>query len=418
MVESERNKAVTLIGIGDDGCAGLTGRAANALSRCQVIAGGERHLSFFPDFAGERIFISGNLTEALNRIAELSSEHSIAVLASGDPMFFGIGSRLIDTVGCEHVEVIPHPGAMQYAFAKIGMKWDDADWISLHGRKNKSFVTSLRQMSKVIIFTDSHMNPAVIAEKMTEYGETEWTAWLCENLSGPGEQIRFFENVSGLIEIDDISPLNVLILKRKDPEWKKPHLISGFHEDMFAKRIPSKGLITKKEIRIFTLAAMGLRSDSIVWDIGAASGSVAIESAMIAHRGHAYAVEMNHESIEHCLENTRAFGTDNVTVLEGRAPEIFSEIKENPDAVFIGGSNGSLGEIMLQSYQRLNAGGRLVVNAITFENIQEAYACFKELNVVPEITMLNISRAVPLARFMRYEAQNPIHIFCAEKLKK
>ncbi|MDH5656375.1 MAG: precorrin-6y C5,15-methyltransferase (decarboxylating) subunit CbiE, partial [Spirochaetia bacterium] len=153
-------KAVSVIGIGDDGCSGLNGKAMNALMKSQVLVGGERHLAFFPDFSGVQITIKGYLNEILDRIEELSGENHIAVLASGDPMFFGIGSRLIEKLGREHVEVIPHPGAMQYAFSKIGIKWDDCEWISLHGRKNHSFITSLKRMSKVIFFTDDRMNPA------------------------------------------------------------------------------------------------------------------------------------------------------------------------------------------------------------------------------------------------------------------
>ena len=417
MSELNSKRAVILIGIGDDGCVGMSSKAANAMSRCQILAGGERHLSFFPDFHGERIFLNGNIDEFIEKIAGFSQEQNVGVLASGDPMFYGIGSKLIETVGREHVEVIPQPGAMQLAFSKIGLKWDDAEWISLHGRKNNSFITVIKRMSKVVFFTDMKMTPSVIAKKMNDYGETKWSAWLCENLSGAGENIRYFENVGDVAKIEDISPLNVMIILRNDPEWKPLPLIVHFHEDLYAKRMPSRGLITKKEIRAFSISSLGLRKNSIVWDVGAASGAVAIECALICDRGAVYAIEMNSESVSHCMENAKSFSVDNVFVVEGRAPEIFSKIEEDPDAVFIGGSNGSLREIIKRSYERLSVGGRIVVNAITFENIQESYECFREMEIVPEIIQLNISRAAPLSRFMRYEAQNPIHMFCAEKNK-
>ncbi|MDH5654646.1 MAG: precorrin-6Y C5,15-methyltransferase (decarboxylating) subunit CbiT, partial [Spirochaetia bacterium] len=253
------------------------------------------------------------------------------------------------------------------------------------------------------------------AEKMLCYGETSWEAWLCENLSGPGEKVTEFSKIENLARLAEYSPLNVLIIRRTDPSWKPIPMFNHFSEDQYAKRMPSKGLITKKEVRMFSIAQLALRNDSVIWDIGAASGSVAIECAMAADRGHAYAVEMNHESIAHCRENLLNFAVDNVTVIEGKAPEILSEIPEDPDAVFVGGSSGSLSEIINTVFVRLKVSGRMVVNAVTIENIHEAHETFKKMSLVPEITMLNLSRCIPLARFMRYEALNPIHIFCITK---
>jgi len=178
--------------------------------------------------------------------------------------------------------------------------------------------------------------------------------------------------------------------------------------------MPKKGLITKREVRLLSLAAMKLRPASIVWDIGAGSGSVSIEAAMIAHEGRVYAIEVDPEGVEICRENIKTHAVDNVRVIAGRAPEALKDI-ESPDAVFIGGSKGSMREIIEVALNRLNAGGRLVVSAITFENVGETYATLKEWKLEPEVVLLNVARGEPLAHYLRYEALNPIHIFSVTK---
>lgn len=412
-----RQAAVTLIGVGDDGCASLSSRAVHAVSRAQVLAGGERLLEFFPQFEGRRIVLKTGIKQAIQELAELATENNVCVLASGDPLFFGIGNLLIQTVGESYVHVIPHPGSMQLAFARAGMKWDDAAWISLHGRPREGLVTKLKRLHKVAIFTDAVNSPKAIAEYLLEYGENGWRAIVGEHLGGPGERVRRFTTLQELGSCDDIADLNVLILERTDPGWRPAPVLVNLSEDLYAKRVPKKGLITKQEVRLLSIGALNLRTDSVIWDIGAASGSIAIECALLAVNGRAFAIEVESESLEYCRENLKNLAVDNVVVIEGRAPEILETIApaDNPDAVFIGGSKGSLREIIEVAYGRLRPGGRLVINAITFENIQEAYGTAKDMNLDCDIMQVQISRAVPIARFHRYDAQNPIHIFTIRK---
>jgi len=406
-------RAITIVGISDDGCVGLSSRAVNAVAAAQVLAGGERHLAFFPQFRGIRITLKDGLAQALDRIAEAADEHHVCILASGDPMFFGVGALVIKGLGAEHVEVIPHPSSMQWAFARAGLKWDDAAFISVHGRSREGFLTRLRTCAKVGVLTDPENSPARLAALMREFGETEWQAWVCENLAGPDERVRAF-SVEQLAVCEDIGPLNVLILVRTDPAWRAPTAIPFLHEDEFAKRMPKKGLITKREVRLLSLAALRIRPDSVVWDIGAGSGSVSIEAAMLAPLGRVYAIEVDPEGVEICRENLRTHAIDNVRVIAGRAPEALADL-EPPDAVFVGGSKGSMDEIVEVALERLRPGGRLVANAITLENSGEVYAAMRKRGIVPEVTLLQISRAEPLARYLRFEALNPIQIFAAEK---
>lgn len=410
---TRQRRAVTIIGIGDDGCSSLTSRAMEAVMSAQWLVGGERQLAFFPQFQGGKLVIKDGLNALLQQISDLSADNNVCVIASGDPLFFGIGGLVIKKLGAEHVSVIPHPSSIQWAFARIGLKWDDAAVISLHGRKRDGFLTKLKRHAKVAVLTDPENSPQALAQWMTTHMETAWKAWVCENLSGTDERIRSF-TIEELASCNDIGPLNVLILQRTGATWRQPASIPFLHEDSFAKRMPKKGLITKREVRLLSLAAMGIRPDSIVWDIGAGSGSVGIEAALLAPQGHVYAIEVDPEGVDICRENIITHGVDNVTVIEGRAPEALAGL-DAPDAVFIGGSKGSMQEIIDVAYKQLKPGGHLVVNAITLENVSEAYQTLRSLGLTPDVTLLQVSRAEPLARYMRYEAMNPIQIFAVQK---
>ncbi|TGL58418.1 precorrin-6y C5,15-methyltransferase (decarboxylating) subunit CbiE [Leptospira sarikeiensis] len=406
-------KAVTVIGIGDDGCVGLSSKAMGAVARARVLAGGERHLDFFPQFDGERIVIKGDVLKTVDKIAELSAEHTICVLASGDPLFFGIGNLILKKVGQDHVEFIPAPSSVQNAFAKIGLKWDDAETISLHGRPIEGFITKIQSISKLACLTDETNSPSKIAKYLLQYSESEWKAFVCENLGGKEERVREFD-LQTLSSTEGISDLNVLILVRTEPNWKPSPLLPFLGEDEYAKRLPKKGLITKKEIRILSLASLEIRPNSIVWDIGAGSGAVSIEAARIAKEGKVYAIEVDPEGIEICSQNILSHKTDNVFLIHGKAPQALEGLP-SPDSIFVGGSKGNLKEIIKLSLEKLNPGGCLVVNAITLDNVSEAYKTFRELDHIPEVSMVNISRGQKLADYLRYESLNPIHIFKVRK---
>jgi precorrin-6Y C5,15-methyltransferase (decarboxylating) len=407
-------RAVSVVGIGDDGCAGLSSRAINAIARASVLVGGERQLAFFPDFAGERIALKGGLTAVLERVAALAEDRNVCVLASGDPLFYGIGGACARRLGAGNVEVIPQPSSVQLAFARAGLPWEDAAVISLHGRPLVGLLARLRRTAKAAVLTDDERSPARIAAHLVEHGQGDaWSAWVCERLGGPGERVRSLA-LPALAAARDVDPLNVLILQRTDAAWRPPPAISFLHEDDFAKRMPKKGLITKREVRLLSLAALDIREDGVVWDIGAGSGSVAIEAALLAPAGRVYAVELDPEGVQICRDNARAHGADNVTVVHGRAPEALAGLPA-PDAVFVGGSKGSMAEILEVALGALRVGGRLVANAITLENAAEIYECTRRHGLKPEVTLLQVSRAEPLAHYMRYEALNPIQIFAAEK---
>jgi precorrin-6Y C5,15-methyltransferase (decarboxylating) len=402
-------RPITVVGMGADGCAGLSSRAIGAVASARVLAGGERHLAFFPQFAGERVVLGRDLARALDRVAALADDAAVCVLASGDPLFFGIGARLLERFPVEDLEFVPHPSSIQWAFARAGLTWEDASFLSLHGRGREGLAARVRRRRKVALLTDGVNAPPALARHLLDHGVRDLRAVLCEDLGGPGERVRRYA-LDELAAVDDVRPLNVLLLVRPEG-WRAPPVIPFLPDGRLEKW---RGLVTKREVRLLALGALGLRDDSVVWDVGAGSASVAIEAALVACEGLTYAVERDPECLEHCRRNARAHGADNVRVVAGSAPEALAGL-DAPDAVFVGGSGGALAEILTAAAERLCPGGRLVVSAVTLETLEEARRVLRALGLDHEITLASFARSSPVAGRTRLDPISPIHLLAATK---
>jgi precorrin-6Y C5,15-methyltransferase (decarboxylating) len=400
---------VSVVGIGADGCGGLTSRAIGAVASARVLAGGERHLAFFPQFQGERIRLDRNLDAALDRVATLADEAPVCVLSSGDPLFYGVGAALLERLPAQDLEFIPHPTAVQWAFARAGLPWDDAALISLHGRGREGLAARLRRRAKAALLTDGDNSPPTLARHLLDHGQRDLRAVLCEELGGPSERVRSMA-LEELAELGDVRPLNVLLLLRPEA-WVPPPVIPALPDERFERR---RGLITKREVRVLALAALGLHAQSVVWDVGAGSGSVAIEAALIACEGRVYAVERDPECAELCRRNARAHGADNLRVVAGAAPEALRDL-EPPDAVFVGGSGGALSELLATASVRLRPGGRLVISAVTLETQEEARRALRGLGLSPEVILAQVARSTPVAGLTRLEPLSPVFLVSAAR---
>ncbi len=408
-----KQRAFTLLGIGEDGCLGLSARAFHHVQRADILVGHPRFLDFFGDFRGERIALEGPLKKQLESLVEKTAEKNIVFLASGDPLFFGVGSLALKIFGSEHVGFVPAPSSMQLAFAAAQIPWSDARCLSVHGRSIEGLVARLRGASKAALLCDPDNSPQRVALHLQEYNDTDWQAVVCEDLGGPEQRVRKL-SLADLAETSDLHELCVLLLLRPEG-WRAPVLLPYAAEEKFAKRMPKLGLITKREIRLLSLAALQIQRDSVVWDIGAGSGAVGIEASFLAAEGRVYGIECDPEGQDICEENAKAHGADNFRLIRGLAPAACEDL-EAPDAVFVGGSKGQLDDIIALAYERLKPGGRLVVNAITLENVSRTIQAFDSMKVPYDMQLVNISRSVPLAgRYHRYEALNPIHIFSLVK---
>jgi precorrin-6Y C5,15-methyltransferase (decarboxylating) len=396
-------QAIKLIGIGADGKASLPRLYERWIYESELLIGGERHLAFFPDYQGETLTIRGGLSQLVERLRHETKR--TVIVASGDPMFYGIGSYLSSKLP---IEVYPAVSSIQWAFAKMGEKWQDAKFISVHGRSMKGLAQRIDGCEKVAILTDETNSPNAIAKYLLSYGMTEYRAFVGENLGGQDERCRFFE----LEEMADaeFSPLNVVILQKTKagPMWSL-----GIDDAEFLQRKPEKGLITKKEIRVLSISALRLHAKSVVWDIGTCTGSVAIEAAKIAREGAVFAIEKNAHDIEICKENLKKFRVD-ITLVHGKAPEHLDEFAD-PDAIFIGGTSGEMGPLLDVCCQRLKRNGRIVINAVTIETLAQAVEGLKQRGFQVDVTLAQISRSKPILELTRFDALNPIYIITAKR---
>lgn len=392
-----------LLGIGDSGKASLLPLYERWIYDSELLVGGERLLSFFPDYQGEKWLIKGGIAPLVDRLQK--ETRRTVILASGDPLCYGIGPLLAKQMD---IEIYPNISSIQLAFAKMGESWHDAYITSVHGRSIKGLAQRIDGRPKVALLTDSENHPGRIASYLKSFGMTEYRAFVAENLGGADERVGWY----GLDELEQgaFSPLNVVILKAMQPP---PVWTFGIEDEQFCQRKPDKGLITKKEIRTLSLSALQLKKDSIVWDIGTCTGSMAIEAAKIAREGMVYAIEKNEPDLENCRQNMSKFRAD-LTLVHGTAPEHLEQFPD-PDAVFIGGTSAAMQGILDVCCARLRPDGRIVINVATIENLTEAMQLFKEKGFATEVTLAQISRSKPILQLTRFDALNPIYIIAAHR---
>ena len=396
-------KSMKLIGIGDNGVASLLPQNIEWINKSDVLVGGERLLNFFPNYQGEKIAVKGGLKALVEKLEQ--ETRTTVILASGDPLFYGIGSYLSAKLD---IEVYPYMSSVQLAFSRMGEGWSDAYITSVHGRPIKGLAQRIDGKEKVALLTDETNSPNAIASYLKEFGMTEYQAFVAENLQGEQEKCGWYtldEMAAG-----SFSPLNVVNIKQTAPARVWP---LGIEDEEFSQRKPEKGLITKKEIRVLTLQAMRLHERSVVWDVGTCTGSMAIEAGKIAREGQVFGVEKNAPDLENCMANQKKFRVD-MTAIHAKAPEGLDTFP-NPDSIFIGGTGGEMTDLIALCCERLNEGGTIVLNAATIENLYLAVEAFKKADFNVAVTQAQIARSKPILHMTRFVPLNPIYIIAATR---
>lgn len=397
---------IYLVGAGIEGWEGFSSTALAVIDGTEVMVGHQRHLDIFPAYAGRKMVL-GPLSELLEFLRE--TEQSVVILASGDPNFFGISRFLLRNLPKERIAIFANVTSMQYAFSRIKEPWDDAIFVSVHGRGMHAAVDKIVASEKACVLTDRVNTPAVIAREMIERGAEGYEAWLCEDLGLPGEKFTRTD-VRGLLELT-ASELNILILiKTYEPNLLQYPLI-GIADDEFQT---IKKLITKQEVRAVTLAKLQLQDDLVLWDIGAGSCSVSIEASNLMPNGRIFALERNPLCVGFIVENLKKFCARNVKLIEAYAPEGLDDLPD-PDRVFIGGAGGQLEEIIDTVDKRLKPEGLIVLNAVTLDTLAKAVEYLEDQGYEVEATCVNISRTRKLTEYKLFEAQNPVYIISAHK---
>jgi len=397
---------IYLVGAGIVGWEGVGKKALEVVSKAEVLIGHQRHLDIFPDFKGEKRVLD-DLSIMLDFLR--NTDKRVAVLGSGDPNFFGVGRFLLRNLPKERIEIFPNVTSVQYAFARIKETWDDAIFVSVHGRGLKGAIDRIVSAEKVAVLTDEKNSPAVIARELLARGADGYEVWLCEDLGLPAEKFTRTD-VKGLVEIT-ASPLNIVIFIRTWEPQLTQYPVIGIEDDQFAS---IKKLITKQEVRAVTLAKLQLQDNLVLWDIGAGSGSVSIEASNLLPNGKVFALEKNPQYLPFLRDNLKKFVARNVTLIEAYAPEGMESLPD-PDRVFIGGSGGKLEEIIELIDKRLKPEGVVVLNVVTLDTLTRAMEFLEDHAYTVEVACINVAKTKNLTEYKMFEAHNPVYIIAASK---
>lgn len=418
-----------VIGVLDDGAASLSPTALALLRRADWVIGGARTLALLDDDIAphaQRRDLTGQLSAVPGWIAAArDAGQTSVVLATGDPLCHGIASYLASRLCIEAVEVLPNLSTVQLACARLGLAWQDARIVSVHskdagewhvgaepGHGLYALAQSLRQHDRLLVLTSPDNTPDRIARLIVAEGlGDDFQMAVAERLCTPDERVVAELSPHDAAQQAYADP-NVVVLVRSQVRTQPVRM--GLADSAYHQRQPDKGLITKQEVRAVSLARMQLRADSRVWDIGAGSGSVGLEAARLCPQGHVWAIEKNEADHAIAGQNARAFGVSNHTLLHGKAPEGL-DAWPDPDAVFIGGSGGELQELIALCLRRLRAGGWLVMNFVTLENLASATHALQAQGAVWDVLQLQAARSKPILHMHRMAAENPVWIVCAQR---
>ena len=298
---------------------------------------------------------------------------------------------------------------MQLAFAHVKESWEEAYLTDLSTRSLDDVLDRIRTAETVGLFTSETYHPARIARELLIRGLDYFRAYVCENLGGKDERLTTGD--LGEIQNMTFDSLNVMILKRKPgrpdaPRTTKRLMRFGNPDDVFAQSQPKTGLITQAEVRSLALSQLDLQAGSVMWDVGAGSGSVALEAAQLVEPGRVYALEQDSADYHLIVANAETYGIRNVQAIFGTAPAVFQGLPD-PDAIFIGGNGGEIARLLEAAYAALRPGGRLVVNVGTLEMLTQTYETMKRLAKSVSVLLVNLSRSVEQLEALRFEAVNP-----------
>lgn len=407
---------VHIVGIGDDGLAGLTSTAQQLIRDAELLIGNERALRSVPPSKAQRLEMGGDLDAIVARLSAAVDKRAV-MLTQGDPLFYGTARYLTDRLGKERFEIVPHVSSMQLAFARVKETWDEAYLTNLATQSLDHVIEKIRTAEKVGLFTTETHSPAAIAAALLDRQIDYFTAYVCENLGSPDERVT--QGDLHVIAEHAFSALNVMVLVRKPHVPDRPLAMVGTRifgnaDEAFLQSQPKRGLLTRSEVRAIALAELDLGPTSVVWDVGAGSGSVAIEAARLAADGAVYAIEMDPQDHGLILANAERFGVRNLVPVLGQAPEAWEKLPL-PDAIFFGGSGRSMGPLVEQAYDKLKVGGRIVANVGSIENLSAIFNILRAKAGDASVWMVNVARGVQQLERMRFEAMNPTFLIRAVK---
>ena len=392
-----------LIGIGMGNPETLTLGAARRIEACGQLIGARRMLEAFPDHPGKKL--------ALIRAEEIAAavrafDGDSAVLLSGDPGFYSGAARLYGLLEDVTVETIPGISSLNYFCAKLHISWQDARLVSVHGREANA-VGEIQSHAKTFLLTGRTCTAADLCTQLTEAGLGQVRVHVGQRLSYPQERI-----VSGTAEEltgEQFDDLTVVLAENPAPIGWQAGVPCLWDDQLIRGKTP----MTKENIRLLAVARMAVRPDSVVWDVGAGTGSVSAACAMAAWQGQVWAVEKEVEALDLIRQNREALGLWNLRVVEGEAPAALADLPK-PECAFIGGSSGSMANIFRVALEK-NPAARICLTAVSLESLTDGLDCMKRFGLTNvDVTQISAAQAKTLGRYHMMMGQNPVWILSGE----
>ncbi len=404
------SKASPIYVIGVDG-TGPSNQGRKALERAQVVFGASRFGRYVPSTAQFRTITP--IKEMIEYIGGPGAREPVAILASGDPLFFGIGSKLMDILPKHRLFFFPALTSVQELCAKTKIVWSDLTFISLHGR-GKNIETLLPGKIrhdgtiKAAFLTGPGSGPAEIARACINIGIDKGSVTVGENLGMDTESV-FTISLPEAVKRSNFAPLNCVILNAKAPA--RPSGMFGRREDAYSHQ---GGLITKREVRAAVLAALELPSKGVLWDIGAGSGSVSVEASGLRPGLKIFAIEKEDARLRDIKKNRLTHCALGVEAIKGIAPQALGPLPD-PQRIFIGGGGKNLGPIMDVCLARLKGKGPIVATAICLETLNDMLEHFRQALLEVDVCRISISRMTQLGSGHFFKPENPVYLVKAVK---
>jgi precorrin-6B C5,15-methyltransferase / cobalt-precorrin-6B C5,C15-methyltransferase len=390
---------LSIVGIGEDGVDGLSLAARALITDAEIVFGGKRHLSLAaPLLRGAMRAWPSPFEQVVTEVLA-HRDRQVCVLASGDPFLYGVGSVLARHVDAREMIVMPASSAFSLAAARLGWPLPDTLLVSLHGRPLDLVRSYLQPHARLLALTSDADGPEALARLLTQIGFGASRLTVLEALGGPKERVR--TTTAKTFDLGDINPLNTVAIEVvAAPDARIIARSAGLPDELFEH----DGQITKREIRAITLSSLGPRWGELLWDVGAGSGSIAIEWMLADVSLRAIAVEARTDRTARIYRNAAALGVPGLRVTEGRAPAALLDLP-SPDAVFVGGGASNAG--MLDAVVKaLRSGGRLVVNAVTLET--ESLLIERHASMGGDLTRIAVSRAAPIGDRTTWRSAMPV----------
>ena len=395
---------LTVVGIGEDGLDGLGAAARQAIADARVLVGGERHLALVPAVPGQQRQPWPRPFDAGCVLAWRGTP--VCVLASGDPMLFGVGATLARLVPAAEMRVLPAPSAFALAAARLGWALQDVALLSVTGRPVAAVLRHVHAGARLLVLSADGSSPTALAQALAGHGFGASQLTVLEYMGGPQEARR--SGTAAGWDAPRCAALNVVAIEcRPDAEQRGWSGLAGLPDEAYQ----NDGQLTKRDIRAVTLAHLAPLPGELLWDVGAGCGSIGIEWMRSHPSCRAIAIEAHEPRQALIARNREALGVPDLRIVAGRAPEALAGL-EAPDAIFIGGGLTEPG-VPERCWETLRPGGRLVANAVTVQT--EAALAEWRARLGGELVRLSVAHAMPLGRFDTWRTALPVTIWSVRK---